>query len=165
MSRPRDSQRNKLYLAERALWVNAEEPDKKLTISEMQTFVNRLVASAWFQRRYPGVLTIEVTDGRARRSAAGIYHGWAHSGEIRMPRWSRNHIVMLHEVAHVCVDSTKAHHAIASHGREFAATFIELVDHCLGKETGRVLRSSFRERGVKWCGGKANGKKARVRLA
>ena len=120
MSRPRDSQRSKLYEAERAVTWEGER--KFETVAEIQRYVDRLTSQMWWIKRWPRitagtVLTwdgfedrpaIVVHDGRGRRRAG------ASNRMITMPKWSRVEHIVLHEVAHIVTVGNKASHGWSS---------------------------------------------------
>lgn len=145
----RDSQRQKLYDAERAaLDVKGLTMKRWETVPEMQAYVNKLLDSAWFKRHWPrkggseGIWLgangfvfapkVEVRDGRGHRRAT--YGG----GVIQMPKWARKEWVMLHELAHYVTPQRPAH------GWQFAANYLLLVQHQLGKEAADALRAKFK---------------------
>ena len=142
---PRDSQRQKVYDSEDVLGP-VEWPGQEhfVTVSEMQSYVDRLIASAWFQRRWK-IRAVEVRDGRGRRSAASNDRG----GYITMPVGMRYEEVVLHEIAHQIVGRTIGHRNVQAHGREFCQVLLELVGHKLGADAKRALKSEFQRRKVK----------------
>jgi putative metallohydrolase (TIGR04338 family) len=149
---PRDSQRSKLYEAERAVDWSGER--KFATVAEIQRYVDRLTDQMWWIKRWPRiakgtVLTwnggfedrpaIVVMDGRGRRRAG------AAGRMITMPKWSRTEHSTLHEVAHIV---TTGDHA--SHGWQFAAHELELVHHMMGKAKADALKASFKAHNVRF---------------
>jgi putative metallohydrolase (TIGR04338 family) len=145
--RPRDSQRSKVYAAER-FWrysgggrhVGARN-ERLETVPEMQAWVDKITASAWWQQRYPHVSKITVRDGAGQRRALG-YPG---RRMISMPKWSRSRGVILHEVAHVIAPT-----GTAWHGWEYCAELLALVQHFLGKEEADALRAAFDQERVRY---------------
>jgi putative metallohydrolase (TIGR04338 family) len=153
VSRPRDSQRAKLYRAENAL----DWPGERRwgTVPEIQRYVDRLVASVWFKRRWPQVNeryfmpwstmlierfpAIEVADGR------GGHNARAHQHRIQIPTRARQEHVVLHELAH-CLTWNDG----AAHGWEFAAVLVALVQHQMGKPKADALKASFRAHKVRY---------------
>ena len=100
-----------------------------------------MLGSAWWKTRYPRVATIYVKDGRGRsRACASPANKY-----IKMPKWSRHEIFVLHEVAHIVQPLNTAWH-----GREFAQTFLDLVQRFMGKSECDALKKCFREGHVKW---------------
>jgi len=157
--RPRDSQRKKLYAAERkhSLWVNDSQFD---SVGEVQKWVDNICKSRWFKNRFPrykldlsslmrdGIATygIKVLDGRGRLRANGSTRGF-----IKLPVWTRSHLHILHEIAHVITRRTDHNGPLpAFHGREFCANYIALVRQFLGKEAGDELKECFRKSRVKY---------------
>lgn len=131
---PRDSQRAKVYRAQEQL-----PKGKHLkTMAEMQAYVDKIHSTRWFQKRWPRLYNIEVRDGRGRRSACA---GW---GQIKMPKWSRYEVYILHEIAHLL--TKEKHYSVPSHGREFVKNFIALLEWKMKINP----RSVFREYRVKW---------------
>jgi putative metallohydrolase (TIGR04338 family) len=153
---PRDSQRSKVYRAEGVLkhhrtktfkvggktWSGATYADLK----DVKAYVDKLVGSAWFKRRWPNVRSVEVNDGRGRQSAGGE-GGWRR--QITLPRHMRRQEIVLHELAHVLTDAEFGRKNAAPHGREFARTLLTLVRHEMGDEAWRALKDSFRTHKVK----------------
>lgn len=136
----RDSQKSKLYRAERSLSQFTEH--EEMTLVEIEAYLNKLVRSAWFQRRWPNIQEARLFgDGRGRRSACG----WKHGGTAYMtlPRWARNKPVVLHELAH----STSRHHG---HGWAFAADYLTLITHELGEQAGKELRAAYKKNRVRY---------------
>ena len=141
--RPRDTQRSKVYAAERTI----EDWDtEKMSIPEIEEWVGKITRSKWW-KNHPrgGSYKIEVRDGRGRRNAGG--RRWVGKVVIKMPRWSRTKIVTLHEIAHGMQP-----HLTAWHGREFCRTFLDLVVRWMGKDVARELRQSFVKHRVKHRG-------------
>lgn len=132
---PRDSQRSKVYRAERELPEGNYFPQ----ITELQNYVDRIVLSRWFEKHYPSINAILVKDGRGRCSACG-YNNRAF-GYIKMPKWSRREIFILHEIAHVVTPEQ-----YANHGREFVKNYIALIERWMKFNP----RPVFREHRVKW---------------
>lgn len=138
----RDTQRKKLYTAERFLQYPKEGGRAAVrieTVPEIQAWVDRMIASAWWQKRYPHVQRITVKDGRGRRIACAGYRS------ITLPKWSRSKAVILHEIAHVVTSSR-----VAWHGWEFADNLLKLVGHWVGGEEAELLKQSFKKHRVRW---------------
>ena len=129
--RPRDGQRSKLYRAERTVGAGHHLP----TVAHCQAHVDRVLASAWWQARFPALDQVQVRDGRGRRHAGALQN----QGVILLPRWSRRERVILHELAHLATPSS-----FAAHGPEYAAVYLELVQHFMGAAAARELAEAFR---------------------
>ncbi len=102
----RDFQRQKLYRFEEAR-LQKHPFNQELTLPECITLA----------RKYNP--RIKVKDGRGRR------HAGASFGEnlITLPRWSRQTVIVLHEIAHTLVDDRKYPH----HGAEFVGVLFALL--------------------------------------
>lgn len=142
----RDSQRSKLYRSEDFLRF-AVEP--LMSLAECQSFTDRVIA--WAQTYTPPAKGfpkrimywgkpehVNVTDGRGRRMAAACGH------TIKLPRWARHKWIILHEIAHTLQTEDP------SHGRQFAAIYLDLVSRWMGKDTAAALRLSYRAHHVHW---------------
>lgn len=148
MTRPRDSRRQRLYDSQEhgdysatAIRLLGPGGDKvpstgSVTIEAVQAYVDHVTSAAWFQRRW----------GRRHITARHKVYGSATGGgsTITMPPWSRNEMIILHEIAH-CLTPSR----YAPHGPEFAGVFLTLVRHAAGAEVGRRLRERFRENRVR----------------
>ncbi len=143
MTRPRDSQKQKVYRSERESLDKIPNQEKNEKIGFWEAYCKKLIQSAWFVKRWPNCRTILIKDGRGRRIACASvgYNG----GTLKLPKWARQEWVVLHEVAHVITTKT-----VASHGQEFCANMLELVGHCMGDEAERSLKESFDKNNVKW---------------
>lgn len=147
MSRARDSQRQRVYDAEKFL---QDVGPRMETVAEIQAYVDHLLSSAWFRRRWPRVARkgIEVRDGRGRRRAVAETI-WG-VNLIRMPAWSRSKAVILHEVAHHCTDEAHGLRDVAAHGWQFAGTLLELVTHEMDDVYGMHLKDRYKAEKVRF---------------
>ncbi len=102
----RDFQRQKLYRFE-----------EHLPMKHPFNVALSLAGCTELARRYNP--EIDVRDGRGRRHAGASYQ----DNLITLPRWSRQTVIVLHEVAHTLVDDTLYPH----HGAEFVGLFIGLL--------------------------------------
>ncbi|UTU07890.1 hypothetical protein CcrC1_gp204 [Caulobacter phage C1] len=143
MKEERDSQRSKLYKAERVL----EPMSSRLeTVQEMDTFIRKVLQKAPIQARYASEArrSIEVGDGRGRsRTAGGDRDG------IAVPRAGRTQWIVLHEVAHTLTMRRYGTH-IAAHGWQYAAVYLDLIRFGMGAEAHRTLKESFKAHKVRW---------------
>ena len=158
-NRKRDFQRSKVYRSERDLSAGLGEYGGRVeTIPEIQKWINQIVASRWMkgylsrQRNrgrkhaigHPGK-SVRVTDGRGRRTACAQLNG-NQTAEIKMPKWSRSKLVILHELTHVYTNWRYP----AWHGRQFCANYLEFVKRWIGKEAHSELKASFDRNKVKY---------------
>ena len=88
----------------------------------------------------PALDQVQVRDGRGRRHAGALQN----QGVILLPRWSRRERVILHELAHLATPSS-----FAPHGPEYAAVYLELVQHFMGAAAAGGLGGSFRTHRVR----------------
>lgn len=141
MSIPRDSQRQKLYRAEREI---AGRKIGDCSVQACEVFVARV----WRWVVKSGLSTgptPDVRDGRGRRHAGGC------DAYVTLPRWARTYTVVLHELAHTVCWRNYGWSGVASHGREFAAVLIKLIRrwHPDRNEAARALRESFKKHKVR----------------
>ena len=102
----RDFQRKRLY-----------EFEESVLEKHPQNLILTLEECKLLARKYnPSVL---VKDGRGRRHAGASFE----DNLITLPIWSRQTVIVLHEVAHTFVDDRKYPY----HGAEFVGTFIGLL--------------------------------------
>ena len=159
MSRVRDSQRSKLYRAERTLEA-AHAPMILRTKDEAYRFIDKILSSAWARRQWPqlerkrynlGVLRWKRPDIVMRRMAATAGQ---HSGnEIKLNPDYATPLVIVHELAHwiekwAARDYSKP--STPGHGREFAAIYLLLVRHVFGFEAHKQLRQAYVANGVRY---------------
>jgi putative metallohydrolase (TIGR04338 family) len=135
--RARDSQRSKLYTAETVLH---GKPDFK-TVQECQAFVDEVMASRYVKARWKQYIRVEPGYGQTNATADPT------GGVIKLPLWSRQRAVILHEMAHCLNDQRRAY---AWHGPEFAGLLLTLVHHVMGAESATKLRESFRVNRVRY---------------
>jgi putative metallohydrolase (TIGR04338 family) len=161
-NRERDTQRARVYLADRALFPSAanhhlpknrtlgdigEYDDQRVFQSEaeIQDYVDMVQAdSLWKQL---GGRAIRVT---VKRANARKHRGTAHCGAtpfIVMARWTWFEQYVLHELAHqieVPKDPTAA-----THGPAFVACLYHLTERFMGKAAGERYKLACRREGVR----------------
>jgi len=123
-SRARDSQRSRVYRAEREAF---DFDGPLMSLGECVDLIHLA-----FARYFPGSRVPLVADGRGRRRAGGS------SSRISLPRWSRLRWVVLHETAHAVIPPRAAWH-----GPEFAGCYLRLVRRFMGTEAAGRLRASY----------------------
>ena len=139
----RDSQRSKVYKAERTL---PQYRQNGMSIEDVREFVDKIMDSNWLKGKYPyayGHSKVIVKDGRGRRKAGGCFT------YITMPKWSRSKLVVLHELAHSITERQYVGCQVASHGREFCSILISLTRRWISKDVGRALKAAFKKYRVK----------------
>lgn len=142
MSRPRDSQRSRVYRAENeALKSLARRYE---TMDELTGFVHSIVRRTRTLKVAPELKrSITIKDGRGRSNAGGNMSG------IIMPVWSRRDYIVLHELSHTIIERRYAR-SPAWHGWEFCAVYLKLVRSVMGVAAHDALRASFKKHGVRY---------------
>ena len=164
MGRGRDSQRQRVYDAERdhSQWMNAiySENGRGWTttgltrkgdtetvlpipeVSEIEDYFKKIFKSRWFKNRWPmrAKNGFAIKDGRRRQTAWG-----ATNGNMGFPRWSRFDLFYCHELAHVVTSG-----ANRSHGRVFCYNYLTIVKFAMGKEVADELKECFKKHRVKY---------------
>ena len=133
----RDSQRSRVYKAEK------EIPHGRVfnSVKEIQDFCDRMTSSKWWQATYPNILKINVGDGRRRSSASGVRSG--NTIKIAMPKFSRNELIVIHEVVHGLKKAGEAWH-----GKEYCGEYLKVVRHFMGVASSKALLDAFDRNGV-----------------
>jgi len=145
----RDSQRQKMYNAENCLKRHCrdegehgrvDENAEFESIKEIEHYVNKLLKSAWFIRRWgkkENPIIVEIQGHTA----------WGNRmrNKMALPKWAWNKVVVLHELSHVL----HAYDCGTVHGRYFCRTLLELIDHELSPESRRFLKKRFIATGVR----------------
>lgn len=163
----RDSQRSKLYEAERDAFINLEQgeyrDDDLATISDIVTWLNKISATPWMRKHHSVAADLTFFDYDMFKNSHHIWvssevrvlHGYgartARGGrsELKFPRWARSKPVVLHELAHLITTREYGYTAVAAHGREFCGTYLDLVGRFMGKDDRRALKQAMVARKVK----------------
>lgn len=143
MQRVRDTQRAKVYRADRAL-DPLSLPIK--TISEIEDFVAKAWKSKRLQAAFPRALRQpppSIRDGRGCTIARG--------GEtfLTLPKWARTEGIIIHELAHTI---TRRERGLipAAHGWEFCATYLTITLHVMGRMAHDALKAAFKKHRVRY---------------
>ena len=132
MTRPTDSQRSRVYKAERKTFKWGQTiPDALLQAACNEILDMRVVRSRWPRRK------ITVERGRGGGMA---YDCWLSSSRITLGVEARNEWVMCHEIAH-CLTNSRC----AAHGLEFVGVYLFLIKAVLGEEPAIRLSDAFKE--------------------
>jgi len=115
----RDNQRRAVYCWEDSIRKRWPELNQTLTLQECREWV----AKVWADYR-PGEEPPTVKDGRGTRIARG--GRWT----VNLPHWSRQTIVVLHEITHSL--ATPSQTKEGWHGKAFAQLVLELWNHYAG---------------------------------
>ncbi len=138
----RDSQRSRLYKAERDITI--PNGNYLSSVQDIQNYVDKIINSAWWRNRF-SLKQIIVKGGRTGCSACGYLLRRSKIGIIKMPHWSRYELWILHEIAHTVVDRP-----YAPHGRLFAKIYLELVRHKMKSAAHKALKGSYQKYNVKF---------------
>jgi hypothetical protein len=129
----RDSQRSAVYAWEKSL---PEWPGEALSLAGCQELVRRV----WGDHLHTDAPL--VTDGRGRRRACYA----PHNHQIRLPRWSRTSLVVLHEVAHAILFVSESPDSRAHHGPEFARLYLNFLHHYGDVDLSRARSRAVHQR-------------------
>ena len=147
MKRPRDSQRQKVYDAEKAAFLDAFwAPLDDNSIEGARRYVKQVIGSKrWatlaLRYDYPSSnITIAVKDGRGRRSAC------ASTWRVSLPVHTRSKPIILHELAHTLTNHQRK---LPGHGWLFCRAYLDLVSTFIGADAKKKLKASFRDHKVK----------------
>lgn len=159
VKRPRDSQKSKLYRAERHAFLSGDMaffqhdlhafPDLKAC----RLFALRVVQSKTVRRWWPH--TTRITDvyvgpGKGARIARGSYDWSRSEARLKLPRWSRNKPIILHELAHSISEVNAGPGQRPAHGREFAGILLKLVGLFIGREAKKRLLAAYKKYQVRY---------------
>lgn len=162
----RDSQRQKVYDAERAAWAEITERGlwkgvKLDTVADCREYLESIVArktiQRWFDRaaKFP----VHVADGRGTSYArgglksVGVYEEWADAyvGRthlwVNAPRWSRTEGVLIHELTHCLVPIGGENPA---HGWRFCEAYLKIMGNVVGPEARDILKAQFKAHRVRY---------------
>lgn len=132
-------QQDELYASERKAMKGRVFQNQQ----EMQSFVDSLRDSVYWQTHYPNVLRVEVhTVPSSARGSVGAFFPELKAGQIEMHpvHWCEQYV--LHELAHVLANARYGSHA---HCPYFASVYLELVSTYMGSDAYRVLYACFTE--------------------
>lgn len=159
MARPKDMQRRKAYAAENAAF-SFDPKSRAPTIPDMKDVRAYVQKVTDWARKPDGPmrehkfqcsarLPERVSDGRGKRNATGGASG------IALPMWARREWIILHEIAHHCVELENVYapplsSRHAAHGWRWAQCYLLLVRRFMGVAAHNALRDAFKAHGVKF---------------
>jgi len=129
--RPRDTQRSRVYEADRAIATWAQE----ISNNELQAFVDKALDKRAIRARW-GARKVYVELGRG--GAHGNYN------RISLGVQTRNPHIICHELAH-SLTSNK----YAAHGPEYCGVYLFIANVIIGPEFAKQLRAAFKAQKVK----------------
>jgi putative metallohydrolase (TIGR04338 family) len=145
LAKARDSQRQRLYNAERTFGDFYRRANNLQTVGDITKWVEAIIRKRWFVELFR-INAVTIRPGtRNRVFARGGARGT--TAVLTLPTWARTEMIVLHELAHAC---TPASSVRAGHGVEYAGTYILLIEKVLGKEKADELRDAFRKGNVDW---------------
>jgi putative metallohydrolase (TIGR04338 family) len=145
MSGIRDSQRSRVYKAEKAIW-GAHMGEKFREVKDVERFIKKQMARKAITRRYPAATRkVAIHDGGGRRAACA----WG-TWKISLPIWARCELVIIHEMAHIVANRHYGERHIAGHGWQFCSVFLDLVRFIMGREAHDALKASFKKHKVRF---------------
>jgi len=151
----RDSQKAKLYAAERAMWYEDEEtlvgdryyshpPIDFKTPRELQLFVNRVTATKFWKQCGGRTMVQAKANNRWINGARG------REMQIEIPPWAMTKPTVLHELTHSLTYRVAGARTGAIHGPEFVLLLRRLIEEHLGDDERRQFDIKLEEQGVRW---------------
>jgi len=130
-----DSQRQKLYDAENRLRNRIKKTGLYVefgSLAEAQEYADKFLSSAWVVQRFgkQEPITVFWRGGHTCTANKAL-------NRIKLTKGGMNEVVLLHELCHI----THPYGTGVAHGRYFARSFLEAIDHKLGKEAKRLCGS------------------------
>lgn len=148
MTRPRDSQRSRLYASEWECfgWPKMEFKD----MQELEDYLWGVLENRYVQKKYQtardivsGTQKFKICNGAGHRRAVTHFEG--DTIRVSFPRKMRCKWVVVHEIAHVVAPRDKAFH-----GREYARVYLHLVRIFFGAETQNKLKAAMKKHKCKY---------------
>lgn len=167
-TRPRDSQRQKVYVAEnRATRWTGTPRSELMTISECQAYIDKVLASKWLRSQADlrsrlaaidkrgGVAVIAGRGGANATFDVRYSQSWGEVYRETRPSISlgvrtRQPYLLLHELSHILQPSGSAFH-----GWEFCDILLRLVRHFLGADLHARLKAEFKAERVRFTAPRA----------
>ncbi len=132
-----DSRRSNLYDAQSAIGVGKRFDN----IKRVAKMVERIISTAWWQRRYDATEFV-VQRYQCTRAACAEHWGFH---RLRFPSHQYQERTVLHELIHATVSAPHA-----GHGRLYCARYLEIVGWWWNDDVKDRLREGYRENNVKW---------------
>ena len=145
MTKRRDTYKARVYRAENVL---PRSPGLE-GIRGAQEYVDKLLRSAWWKKRFPGVTALTVHPSN-RTFAHTVYA----DREIYLPRAAQNLVILSHELAHIGTDffeeQEKPKMGWPDHGEEFIVTLLAMIHHTLGFDRANALKAALDREKIPW---------------
>ncbi len=143
----RDTQRKRVYTAEREAFKNHE--NAQFTFDETKAYVKKVMLSDYYQES-KGFKRIKVKDGRGCRNA----YYFPSERAVALPKWARKPWVIIHELSHVLahrtVDDSVGHHA------SFCTHYANLIAEMVSVKDAQCLIEMFDKHNVLYQARKLN---------
>ena len=135
-TRPRDSQKSKLYTWEK-LDVFRDEWRKNRVESEQKAeeFVEEICAEFDFKNSVPSV---------RHRSGRKKCEYYPRKDEIRIGGWGFSKEILVHETTHAILEKLNLNRIVASHGPAFTTLFMKALSKTLGYSIGEMKEKADR---------------------
>ena len=137
----RDSQRQRVYDAEKILWPR-RRPETAIfaNIEVARACAQQITGSATFRRWFPETPeSVTLLEGRSC---------YQQMFRIRLAPYGFNNPCLLHELCHLVLFhryfGKRKPADFSNHGWEFASTFLRMVGRWMGKSAERTLRAEFK---------------------
>lgn len=151
----RDMQRARVYRAQLQLQHHRQDRAQFPDLAAVEAYIVKACSRKRIQDAYPRAIEVArgVSGGRLTLKDGGgtsnAYARWTsfEGAVINLPLWSRNELVILHELAHAIVPDRQSRQA---HGWEFCAGFLTLVLHVRGREEHDKLKAAFKANRVRF---------------
>lgn len=140
----RDSQRQKLYDSETDLtWKMHGRGRRFQTLDEMREYVAALIATDWWQERFPHLQAVTIENTSAE-------HAWAQCFQNKMGfptrlEWCMTERILLHELAHLVVKDPHP-----AHGALYARVYLDLIQFQMGDEWADEMKKQFKRHKVRY---------------
>lgn len=142
----RDPDKNDVYYAERMTFVSTLF-DEPMSSDDFMRLAERLFTHEWWVRSNVPVPVIEPAKKRDKTSYAAFYpNDIRRDPIIRILPHDINAWVLAHEASHIAqfhFYKPGSYGKIESHGREFRATYLRIVEIVLGRDAADDLRANF----------------------
>jgi len=126
----RDFQRQKVYDSDRQFRRKYKSELKFYkNLSEIQIFLDEILDNKWFKQ-------FNIEHIHVYCSKGSIAYGWLEDNytiAMKLPKWSKNQLTILHEIAHGLCSKYFSYDNIAFHGPEFISAYLDLIYYFLGK--------------------------------
>lgn len=142
----RDTQRSKVYKAED--YFCHKNPNLYASVAECKAYTTEITGSAYWQSQ-GGKKRIAIGDGRGRSNACAQSKGIHNTiDKIKLPKWARSRIVIIHEMSHILTDQTDF--GTSAHGAVFCKHYLNLCFELLGAVRAMALKQKFDEYKVQY---------------